>query len=387
MKKTKNPIQFRPTYAKIDFNALYANYCEVRRLIGPDCSMMGVVKANAYGHGAVEVSCKLESWGVEALAVASPEEALTLREAGIKRPIILLSGFYSASADFLYEYQLTPVLISLEHVHALGQALKHPLDCYLKVDTGMHRLGVASAELDECLRALSRYPRLQVLGVMSHLACADETLAGVTQTQLDVFAQVQEICQQKKLHFVQSHIANSAAIVASRVSPYHWVRPGIMLYGAQPSALVKNPALKPVMSLETEIISLRKLKVGDAVSYCGTWKAEVPSTIAVLALGYADGISRHLSNCGQVLLYGDDFSAFAPIVGRVCMDLTLVDVTHIPAARCGTRVQIWGPQNPIEENASRAGTISYELLCGVSARVPRYYFENGQRIPHQPWKL
>jgi alanine racemase len=220
------------------------------------------------------------------------------------------------------------------------------------------------------LQGLKKYSRLKMTGVMTHLAQADETFEGATAEQFKVFSQVKNLVEETFPGTAVFHIANSAAILGERVGPQDWARPGIMLYGANPHPrLVAGRRLRPVMTLETEILSLKQIPQGVAVSYGGDWVAPRPSRIAVLPIGYADGYLRSLSNRGQVLIEGRTY----PVVGRVCMDLTMVDVTEAPSAHLGSKVLLWGAGLPVEAVAQAAGTISYELLCSVSPRVSRFF--------------
>ncbi|HEX5033467.1 MAG TPA: alanine racemase, partial [bacterium] len=244
------------------------------------------------------------------------------------------------------------------------------LSVHLKIDTGMTRLGVLPAELPKMLEALAAAPKLKLEGVLTHLAQADATSQGPTAEQFARFATAAAELKRSRPEVKIRHVALSAAILEGKGPEYDWARPGLMLYGANPHPrLEAGRRLKPVMSFETEIVSLKTVSAGTAVSYGGTWTAARTSRIAVLPVGYADGYLRHLSNRGQVLLNGQR----APVAGRVCMDFTMVDVTDIPEAKLGDRVRLWGPELRAEEVAEWAGTISYELFCAVGPRVPRVY--------------
>ncbi|HKX12893.1 MAG TPA: alanine racemase [bacterium] len=356
--------------ARIDLQALRENFALSRELVGPKTSLLCVVKANGYGHGAVRVARTLEDAGAVGFAVASPEEGIELREGGIRSSILLFGGPFTASGEDLRRHQLTPVLYEVAQVGRLEAGLQGELPVHLKIDTGMTRLGVLPAELPRMLQALAAAPKLKLQGVLSHLAQADLSYEGPTAEQCARFAaEVQELRRirpEVKIY----HLGLSSAILEGKGSDYDWARPGIMLYGANPNPRFEaGRRLKPVMSLETEIVSLKTVPAGTAVSYGGTWTAARPSRIAVLPIGYADGYHRALSNRGQVLLHGRR----APVAGRVCMDFTMADVTDIPEAKLGDKVRLWGPELRAEEVAEWAGTISYELFCSVGARVPRVY--------------
>lgn len=370
MKESSISNQFRPTRAKIDLSALRDNFLLAKKLAGQEVPLIGVVKANAYGHGAIPVARVLEGAGASALGVACPEEGLELRAAGLKSSILSFGGPFDSDAELLLRFAITPVLYNDEQILRLQDTAKQPLGVYLKVDTGMTRLGLLSRDLPKTLKKLRSASRLQLLGVMTHLAQADLTFEGPTAEQYRIFSKVKEQLREEFPEAKIFHIANSAAILGNQVAPGNWGRPGIMLYGSNPNPrFASGAALKPVMSFETKIVSLKTVPAGTAVSYGGTWLAQRESRIAVLPVGYADGYIRHLSNCGEVLIRGRR----APVVGRVCMDLTMVDITDIPAAILGDSALLWGPELTAEELAAKAGTISYELFCAVSRRVPREY--------------
>lgn len=374
MKESFISNQFRPTAARIDLAALRENFLLAQSLAGKSVPMVGVVKANAYGHGAVPVARVLEAAGAAALGVACPEEGVELREAGLKAPILLFGGPFDADAATLARYALTPVLYNEAQIRALQSSAAEPLGIYFKVDTGMTRLGFLPQELPRALKALQAAPQLKLLGVMSHLAQADLSFEGPTADQFRRFEEARALLRREVPEAKVFHIANSAAILGGKVAPGDWARPGIMLYGSNPNPrFAAGAALKPVMSFATAVVSLKTVPKGTEVSYGGTWIAPRESRIAVLPVGYADGYIRHLSNCGEVLIRGRR----APVAGRVCMDLTMVDVTDIPGVALGDPILLWGPGLPAEELAAKAGTISYELFCAVSRRVPRAYVGEG----------
>ncbi|MFO1463604.1 MAG: alanine racemase [bacterium] len=370
MKESSISNQFRPTRARIDLEALRHNFTLARRLAGEAVPMLGVVKANGYGHGALPVARVLEEAGAFALAVATPEEGIQLREGGVDLPVLVFGGPFGADAKTLARYSLIPVLYDREQIRYLQDSAAASLPVYLKVDTGMTRLGIFPERVGDFLQELRRAPRLELAGVMSHLAQADVTFEGPTAEQYRRFREVEVRLRREAPEVKVFHLANSAAILGSRVDSGDWARPGIMLYGSNPNPRFEaGKELRPVMHFETAIVSLKEVPAGTAVSYGGTWVAPRPSRIAVLPVGYADGYIRHLSNCGEVLIRGRR----APVVGRVCMDLTMIDVTEVAEAALGDPVTLWGGGLPAEEVAERAGTIAYELFCAVSPRVPRIY--------------
>jgi alanine racemase len=371
MKGLSETTQFRPTQALIDLEALRHNFSLARELAGAHRPQLAIIKANAYGHGALQAGRVLARAGAEGFGVATPNEAMELRDGGIDLPIYLLAGPMGAPGDLLKKHRLTPVIFNQEQLQHLQNSTKDTLEFHLKVDTGMTRLGVLPAELESFLGDFKKYPRLKLTGVMTHLAQADETFEGPTAEQFKLFAWVKNLVAEKFPDAVVFHIANSAAILGGKVGAEDWARPGIMLYGANPHPRFEaGRQLRPVMTLQTQILSLKEIPKGTAVSYGGEWVAPRPSRIAVLPIGYADGYLRSLSNRGKVLIEGRPY----PVVGRVCMDLTMVDVTEAPAVRLGSEVLLWGPGLPVEEIAQLAGTISYELLCSISPRVSRVYW-------------
>ncbi len=362
--------QFRPTVAHIDLAALRHNLDVARELGGPGIGMMGVVKANAYGHGALRVASELAGAGIEALAVATPEEGIELREGGIDTPLYVFGGPFQASGGIFLQNRLSPVVFNREQVEVLHRDLSAPLEFHLKVDTGMTRLGILPEEFLAFLKFLKNFPRLHLTGVFTHLATADTSFDGATARQYERFEEVEKIVRKEAPGVKIFHLANSAALLGRRLGPCQMARPGIMLYGSNPHPrLEEGRRLKPVMRFETEILSLKTVPAGTAVSYGGDWVARRESRIAVLPVGYADGYIRHLSGRGEVMIRGKIF----PVVGRVCMDLTMIDVTEGGDIECGEKVLLWGPGLAAEAVAEKADTISYELFCAVSRRVPRRY--------------
>ncbi|HCU25321.1 MAG TPA: alanine racemase [Deltaproteobacteria bacterium] len=370
MKSPDAANSFRPTRARIDLSALRHNFRLAKTLAGPQVGLLAVVKANAYGHGAIHVARICEKEGAAALGVATPQEGLELRAAGLRAPILLFGGPFTAPGELLAEQGLTPVLYNEEQIRELQASTTSRLEVQLKIDTGMTRLGVLPKMLPRILQTLEQAPRLLLTGVLTHLAQADTDSGGPTAEQYRRFAEAEALLKKWRPGIKVFQIANSAALLDGKIGACNWARPGILLYGANPHPrLQAGAALKPVMNFETKIVSLKSVPAGTAVSYGGTWVASRPSRIAVLPVGYADGYIRHLSGVGQVRLRGK----LAPVVGRVCMDLTMLDVTDIPEAALGDPVLLWGETLSVETVAAQAGTISYELLCAVSSRVPRHY--------------
>ena len=338
---------------------------------------MAVVKANAYGHGAVETAQALTHQGIERFAVASLDEGIALRQAGLSTSIVVLGALFEEQIADLVTYQLTPVVSDGRVFPSLAKAAHSrqvPYPIHLKIETGMGRLGFSPEELRALLdNPFSRSP-LQIEGVMTHLADADGKDSAFTTRQLDTFDAALEQIRGRGLPPPLVHVANSAAIVRFPSAHYSLVRPGIMLYGYHTLPdTVPAPDLRPVLSLYTTIAQLRTLPRGGTVSYNGTFVATRPTRIAVLPIGYADGYSRRLSHRGSVLIRGRR----APIVGLVCMDMIMVDVTDLGPVQVGETVTLIGQQGGdsiwADEIAAWIGTIPYEVLCGIGSRVPRIY--------------
>lgn len=366
-----------PTYATVNLAALAHNLSLLTGYLPPACTIMAVVKANAYGHGSVAVAQALANQGVGRFAVASIEEGIELRQAGITAPILVLGALFKEQVADLVAHRLTPVVSDSHILPALAKALQAELPPYpihLKVETGMGRLGFPLRDLPALLDSQALRSPLQVEGLMTHLADADGEDRAFTERQLGAFHAMLEQVRQRGLTLPLVHTANSAAIVRFPEAHFSLVRPGIMLYGYHTlPASVPAPALRPVLSLRTTIAQLRTIPQGGTVSYNRTFVAARPTTIAVLPIGYADGYSRRLSNRGFVLIQGRR----VPIVGLVCMDMTLVDVTDLPPVQIGEPVTLIGQQGTesigADDVASWIGTIPYEVLCGIGSRVPRRY--------------
>lgn len=360
----------RPCHAQIDLQALRDNYrlaCE----LAPAAQAVAVVKANAYGHGAVEAAKALEPLA-PVLGVACIEEALELRSAGIVKPILLLEGIFSADeVSIASEQNFFLMVENLEQIEAIIQAeLSKPVCCWLKIDTGMHRLGLLPEQVDGALAVLKASKNVQADIIMaSHFASADELENPSNAEQLHCFDELIAQCEQAQ-GLAQS-LANSATILAHPHAHRQWLRPGFMLYGASPFTVENENAakLKPVMSLLSEVISLRPIKAGERVGYGGKWQAERDSIIATIACGYGDGYPRHAANGTPVLIDGHE----APLVGRVSMDMITVDVTDIADVQLGSRAEMWGKELCVNRIAAHANTIGYELLTRMPARPPRVY--------------
>ena len=372
-----NTETLHTTYASIDLAALKHNLSQIQERLAGGCQVLAVVKANAYGHGAVEISRALVQQGISRLAVASINEGIALREAGVTADIIVMVEFFDEHVQELLTHRLTPVVTGPRLLPALAKAAESQnvsLPIHIKVDTGMGRLGCSPEHLASLFDALSSWKSLRVEGLMTHLADSDGADPSQTERQLESFRRMLDQMAQRGLTIPFVHVANSAAIIRFPQAHFSLVRPGIMLYGYHTlPRSVPCPELKPVLSLRSTVIQVRTIDPGDSISYNRTFVATRKSQIAVLPIGYADGYSRRLSNNGAVLIRGRR----APIVGIVCMDMTMVDVTDIGPVQAGEEVTLIGSQGQeaigADDIASWTGTIPYEVLCAIGPRVPRLY--------------
>jgi len=380
----------RPTEAVVDLSAIAANYRWLREVA--DRPVIAVVKANAYGHGAVPVARALVREGVAMLAVALVEEGIELREAGVGAPILVLGGAYGGRYDLLVTHRLVPGITGVAHLRGLAEAARAAgvrAVAHLKLDTGMGRLGLRLADLPDLAAAANRTPEVAVEGIYTHLANADDLgERATTERQVALFDEAAERLARAGLPLRYRHLANSAGTVEYPQARQDLVRPGIMLYGyvpfhskgARPVLARTLDRLRPALTLRTEVVELREVPEGAPISYGGKWTARRTSRIATLPVGYADGYRRQLSGrpgfgSAEVLVRGRR----APVAGTVCMDMTMVDVTDVPAVAVGDEVVLIGTQGgetvDAAELAERCGTISYEILCGIGARVPRRHVE------------
>lgn len=366
----------RPTVGEVDLRALAFNYRQIKKRIPRDVKLLAVVKADAYGHGAVPISLRLEKLGVEYLGVAIPEEGVELRRGGVKAPILILGGIFGSEVDQIFRFRLTPVIFKKDSLKILSREAerrKRKVKVHLKVDTGMGRLGVPLNLWPDFLREVMRFPRIEAEGILSHFAMTDEE-KNFTENQWTGFQEAVAIAQKHGICCPYLHMANSATLTTFPAYSARLVRPGIMLYGSYPAPTFRSLIpLKPVMTLKTHIHFLKSVPAGTRISYGGIFRAKRKSLIATLPIGYADGYSHHLSNKGEVLIRGKR----APVVGKVCMDFIMVDVTHIPRVSVGDEVILMGRQGKEqitpEEIAEKINSISYEVLCSIGKRVPRVY--------------
>jgi alanine racemase len=366
----------RPTIGEVDLGALEFNYRQIQKRIPKGVKLLAVVKADAYGHGAIPVSLKLEKLRVDYLGVAIPEEGVELRRGGVRAPILVLGGIFGGEVDQIFRFRLTPVLFRKDSLRLLSREAerrRRKVKVHLKVDTGMGRLGVPLNLWPDFLKEVKRLSKIEIEGLLSHFSMMDEE-KGFTQNQWRAFQRAVTIAQEIGISYQYLHMASSAALTTFPGYSGNLVRPGIMLYGSYPSPTFQNLiSLKPVMTLKTRVHFLKSVPPKTRISYGGTFTTERESLIATLPIGYADGYSRLLSNCGEVLIHGKR----APIVGKVCMDFIMADVTDIPHVAVGDEVILMGRQGKeqitAEEIAEKINSISYEVLCLIGKRVPRVY--------------
>lgn len=375
----------RPTRAEINLEALRHNLRTVQGIVRAKGekhpAVLGVLKADAYGHGAPAVARTLERAGIDGLCVALLEEGIELREAGIQVPITVMGGYYGPHHRGLEDalaHRLTPVLYDVAQIERLDQIVKDEpglagerAGFHWKVDTGMARLGSSEAEVARALDVVAASTRVEMTGLMSHFATADDPDLAPALRQLARFRDVRAGVNARGLAPSVVHMANSAAAVRLEGARFDAVRIGLMLYGIEPCPLPEGTTLKPAMRVRTEVVALRTLRAGDRVGYGHTWESDGERVIATVPMGYADGLSRSLSNAGHMVVRG----ARAPIVGIVSMDLTTIDVTHVPGVALGDEVVVLGGAIRAEEIAGHMGSIPWEVVTSISRRVPRFYRE------------
>ncbi|MCA1567186.1 MAG: alanine racemase [Acidobacteria bacterium] len=376
----------RPTWAEIDLDALAANFRAVRRTVGGEVGVMAVVKADAYGHGAVGCARRLAAEGVDWFGVALPEEGIELRRAGVAQPILCLEGFWEGQAGALIQHRLTPVVYRRDTAEAFDRAAREAgvvADVHVKIDTGMGRLGVRHEGAAEFAREIKNFANLRVDGLMTHFASADDAgRDSFTAEQLARFREAREAFRAAGHAPTFFDLANSAATFAHPATHGNMVRPGGVLYGLWRDVLQRPqdglPEFRPVMNVRSQIILLKWIGAGEMLGYGCTFAATRPTLVATVPIGYHDGYARPLSNSGRVIVRG----RFAPVVGRISMDMTLLDVTGVPGVERGDQVTLIGADGhlsvPAEDIAKIVGTISYEITCGISARVPRRFKEEGE---------
>ena len=371
----------RPTVAEINLAALRHNYSTLAQRTPKGCGILAVVKADAYGHGFMDVALELEALGVTAYAVAFLAEGIQLRKSGIDRPILILGGIYPGQERKTVGFNLSTAVFTLEQAGALNEAarrLYRKAKIHVKIDTGMGRLGIPYREAGPFFRALRDLPHLEIEGIFSHFASADELDEDgrlYTRQQVANFNQALEAARAAGFAPRYIHIANSAAALALELPFCNLIRPGITLYGVLPSADFQGMVpLQPVMRLKSVVAMLKWVEPGTSISYARQYTARERRLIASVPIGYADGYCRSLTNRGEALVRGKR----ARVAGTVCMDWIMLDVTGIEGVATGDEVTLLGPDPKgdcisAEELAAAAGTIPYEIFCGISKRVPRVY--------------
>lgn len=384
----------RPTVAWIDRSALLHNFAAVRAAVRPEVSVLAVVKADGYGHGAALAAAALTEAGADWLGVATVEEAVELRSAGLGCPILVLTGARPDQIDVVVQHDLRIALLDEAMARSFAARLgRRRIRAHLKLDTGMGRLGVCAERLDGVLEVVRSSPGLELEGVFSHFADADDAATELTDAQLARFRDGVHRVRAAGMEPRWVHLANSVATLTRPDTHGNLVRPGIVLYGIRPSGVPPSIQLRPAMHLRTCIWQLKEVPAGSALSYGGTFVTRRASRIGVLPIGYADGYARALSNRAQVLVRGRR----VPVVGRVCMDVCLIDLTDVPDVECGEEVVLWGSQNgtelSVEEVAAWQGSIPHEVLTRLGKRVPRIALEPGAlrerewSVPLEPGQL
>jgi len=377
----------RPTVARIDLDAVIHNVHEIKRLIGRR-KLCAVVKADAYGHGANVVSLAMDYAGADMFAVAMTEEAVELRQAGVTKPIILLTPVPEEDFDHLLRYRLTACIAEEHFARKLAAAARRRntvATVHVNVDTGMRRTGIHYPSAAFVAASIANMPGLQLTGIFTHFACADSRDLRFCRQQLKRFRSVVAELRAAGVQLPLLHVANSGGVTRLAESYFDCVRPGLILYGLYPAWADRTvAALRPVLSLRTAVVHRKEVAAGETVGYGQTFTAWRDSVVATLPVGYHDGYPREFSNAGEVLVRGKR----APVIGRVCMDQTLVDCTDISAVAPGDEAVIYGSQQGtginIEEMAQRIDRIPYELTCAVGRRVRREFVLGGSVIVQTP---
>ncbi|MEP7038144.1 MAG: alanine racemase [Acidobacteriota bacterium] len=375
-----SPNAQRPTVAEIHLNNLLFNFHSVKNFVGKNIEYMAIVKADAYGHGAVECARRLETEGIDWFGVALPEEGLELRENGIKKPILCLGSFWNEQGNLLLENNLTPVIYRIDQAEKYNQSAKDKgtiADIHIKIDTGMGRIGIRFDEVKSFVKDLKKFSNLRIEGLMTHFAAADNLAENdFTNAQIKRFDEAVAIFEENSFSLKYKDLANSPAAVAHENSLGNMVRLGGVLYGLGGDVLPKDiekPELRAVMSLHTKISHIKNVPKGETLGYSRTFETKRNSIIATIPIGYQDGYSRSFSKRGRAIING----VFAPIVGRISMDWTILDVTEVPNVKVEDEVILIGEQNNLkitaEDLAKLDDTISYEITCGINRRVPRKY--------------
>lgn len=366
-------------YVNVDLDAICKNVQNAMDRVGSDVKMMAVIKTDGYGHGAVPIAKALDKIGVYAYAIATIDEAVELRDAGVENPLLILGHVFENDLKTALECDVTLTVFAKENAITISKVaadMGKTVKVHIKLDTGMGRLGfLPSEESAKEIEEIFALPNIEVEGVFSHFATADESDKTFAYEQAKKYGDFVELLESRGMKFAIKHLCNSAGIIDLSEIKYNMVRSGIMTYGLYPSEEVvkDNVKLYPALSLVSHIAFVKEVDSGFAVSYGSTYVTSGKTKIATIPVGYGDGYPRALSNKGRVLIGGE----YAPIIGRVCMDQFMVDVTHIPNVKQGDEVVLVGPQGDkrisVEEVADMAGSFNYEFVCGINKRVPRIY--------------
>nr|WP_320027192.1 alanine racemase [uncultured Acetobacterium sp.] len=371
-------LALRPTWVEIDLDALTSNYEEIRRIVGPDIKILGVVKADAYGHGSLECARTLCDAGADMLAVAFIDEAIALRQGGITEPILLLGFTAKEHIPDLVRWDVIPGVYQLDFARELSDycmeaGIRHPI--HIKIDTGMGRIGIGWRDAAKEIEVISQLEGIELQGLYSHFSTADATDKRYTNEQVQRYQQVAAGLEEKNIHIPIKHMANSAGIFDVEGVHFDMVRPGIILYGLYPSTEVDRSKIdiKPVMTLKSTIVHLKTIQPGESVSYGNNFVATENRLIGTLPIGYADGYTRMLNGIAKVWIVGQ----LAPVVGNICMDQCMIDLTDIDEVSLYDEVELFGNNISADILAEALGTINYEITCMVNKRVPRVYLKDG----------
>lgn len=373
-------------FAEINLSTIANNVSEIRRIIGNDVEIMAVIKADGYGHGAVPIAKTLVDNGADRLGVAVIEEGIVLRKSGIEVPILILGYTSEHQYGYLVQYEITQTVFKYpmaEAISKIAMGLNKNAKIHIKLDTGMTRIGFApTLENAELIKKITELPNIEVEGIFSHFARADEGDQTVSREQLNRFNEFIQLLESKGVNIPIKHMSNSAAIIDFKEARFNVVRPGLILYGLYPSDEVDKEKIKlqPSLELKSHVIYVKEVPENTSVGYGGTYITSKKMKIATIPVGYGDGYPRTLSSRGRVLINGQ----YAPIIGRICMDQFMVDVTELQGKIDGAEVVLIGKQGdnhiPVEEIAELSNTINYEIICGLGKRIPRVYTQNGKIV-------
>lgn len=375
--------EYKRVYAKIDLDAILFNLNAIEKMISKDTQIVAVIKTDGYGHGAVVIAREIENLDtIYGFAVATAEEAFALRKHGIKKPILILGYTFAEEYDDIIKQQIRPTVYSYEMAKNFSDAairMGQSVSIHIKLDTGMSRIGYqVTAEAADEIAQINRLPGIIIEGLFTHFAKADELDKTFTLKQIESYQNMLDMLKERRIDIPLKHCSNSAGIIDMPSANMNLVRAGIILYGLWPSDEVHKEAitLKPAMELKSTIVHIKDLDAGRSISYGGTYQLVESRRIATIPVGYGDGYPRSLSNQGYVLIYGKK----APILGRICMDQLMVDVTEIPEAKMLDTVTLLGEDQgnciTMEELAEMSGRFNYEFACDIGKRIPRIFYKN-----------